>query len=247
MATVSTRLMPGGPLLAALVISVMLAGCPKAKPPAQDISEPVRSESTLQIDQLRPDSTTEGRGVTVRVEGRGFREGSEVFLNSHRARGVDLLDSRELSFRASEDLKAGTYDVRIVTPGDEEAIRRDGFTVLAPPKSGGDCDLQVVQFDFNEVSLTTQARQVLAANARCLETRKIGGVLLAGHADERGSTEYNLSLGQRRAESVRQYLVNLGIGPDVLSTISYGEEHPSAHGHDEFSWARNRRVEFVSN
>jgi len=70
-------------------------------------------------------------------------------------------------------------------------------------------------------------------------------VQLVGHADERGSTLYNLSLGQRRAESVRQYLVNMGISSARLATLSYGEERPEQGGQSESAWATNRRVEFV--
>ena len=68
---------------------------------------------------------------------------------------------------------------------------------------------------------------------------------LEGHADERGSTEYNLSLGQRRADSVRQYMENLGLDGSELRTVSYGEEQPEDRGHTEDAWSRNRRVVFV--
>jgi peptidoglycan-associated lipoprotein len=67
---------------------------------------------------------------------------------------------------------------------------------------------------------------------------------LEGHCDERGTEEYNLALGQRRADSVRSYLVSGGISPDRLKTISYGEEKPVDNGHDESAWAKNRRVQY---
>ena len=97
---------------------------------------------------------------------------------------------------------------------------------------------------FNEASLTSGARDELDRNARCLEARAKLAVRLEGHADERGSTDYNLSLAQRRAESVRNYLVSLGVESDRLATLSYGEERPASSGHDERAWAENRRVEF---
>lgn len=231
-------------LVLLMVGLAMMAGCPKPKPPAESTQEPVARGPQMQIDEVRPDSTPEGRPVTVRVIGAGFREGAEVFLGSLRARGIDVLDERELSFRATEDLKPGTYDVRITSPVGDEVIRRNGFTVVARPRNEGDCTLVTVHFDFNEASLTSGARDELDRNARCLEARAKLAVRLEGHADERGSTDYNLSLAQRRAESVRNYLVSLGVESDRLATLSYGEERPASSGHDERAWAENRRVEF---
>jgi len=222
----------------------MVAGCPKPKPPPEPAQEPASSGPEMRIDDIRPDSTPEGRPVTVRVIGRGFREGVEVFLGSLRARGIDVLDAGELSFRATEDLKPGSYDVRITSPDGDDILRRGGFTVVARPRDEGNCSLVTVHFDFNEASLTTGAREDLDRNAQCLEVREKLAARLEGHADERGSTEYNLSLAQRRAESVRKYLVNLGVGTERLDTLSYGEERPSSSGHDEQAWAENRRVEF---
>ena len=106
--------------------------------------------------------------------------------------------------------------------------------------------METVRFDFNEASLTSSAREQLAGNASCLESQEALKVQLVGHADERGSTLYNLSLGQRRADSVRQYLVNMGISSGRLATLSYGEERPEAPGQSESAWSRNRRVEFVA-
>jgi peptidoglycan-associated lipoprotein len=68
---------------------------------------------------------------------------------------------------------------------------------------------------------------------------------IEGHSDERGSAEYNLALGERRAKAAAKYLVTMGVKPDRLSTISYGEEHPAVQGHDESAWSKNRRDEFV--
>ena len=70
---------------------------------------------------------------------------------------------------------------------------------------------------------------------------------MEGHCDDRGTSEYNIALGERRAESVRMFLVNLGIDTNRLNTVSYGEERPIAMGHNEASWATNRRAQFVIN
>lgn len=230
-------------LLAALAV-VLLVGCPKPKPPPQEVpdEEPVPKE-VIGIDTVSPRTTPQGRPVTVTVSGFGFVDGTDVFLDSRRARGVDIVDEGELTFRATDDLEAGSYDVRLETPKGDVAVARDGFTVEAPPEPTS-CELETVYFDFDDAGLKNEARDVLAANARCIEQRKLGAIRLEGHCDERGSTLYNLSLGQRRADSVRQYLVNLGLDQVDVQTVSYGEEQPEMNGFSEEAWARNRRVVF---
>lgn len=104
------------------------------------------------------------------------------------------------------------------------------------------CKLGIVRFDFNEATLTSEGRRVLDQNAECLKSKK-GTFMLAGHCDERGTEEYNLHLGERRANSVKKYLSALGIDPKNLKTVSYGKERPVNPGHDEAAWSENRRVE----
>jgi peptidoglycan-associated lipoprotein len=105
------------------------------------------------------------------------------------------------------------------------------------------CELQPVAFDFDADTLRPEARDVLTKDADCLKQMKGRKVAVAGHADERGTNEYNQHLGQRRAESVRRYLVNLGVDGGALSTVSYGEEQPVCTESTEDCWKRNRRAE----
>ena len=105
--------------------------------------------------------------------------------------------------------------------------------------------LQSVPFEYDQHLLSDTAREILAANAAILKAQGRLQVTLAGYCDERGSDQYNIALGERRAESVRNYLLSLGISAGRLETISYGEEKPLDPGHDEDAWAKNRRVEFV--
>ncbi len=102
-----------------------------------------------------------------------------------------------------------------------------------------------VYFDFDSSALTETAKSVLQRKAEFLKERAETDVLIEGHCDERGSVEYNLALGQRRAESVKRYLVLLGISSERLRTISYGKERPADPRHTEEAWAKNRRAEFV--
>ena len=103
----------------------------------------------------------------------------------------------------------------------------------------------VIYFDFDSSEVHPDDRVVVEAHAQHLAGNADLEVVLEGHADERGSREYNVALGERRANGVRDMLRLLGVGDHQVRTVSYGEEKPSAIGHEEESWSRNRRVEFV--
>lgn len=107
-----------------------------------------------------------------------------------------------------------------------------------------DGDFRTITFDFDKYDIRGDARDILAHNADYLKKNPKMEVQVDGHCDERGSTEYNLALGQRRANATKAYLVNLGVESSRVSTISYGEERPVDAGHDESAWDKNRRAEF---
>ena len=102
-----------------------------------------------------------------------------------------------------------------------------------------------VYFDFDSSVLKEEARILIKEKERWLTYNPAEKVIIQGHSDERGTVEYNLALGDRRAKSVKAYLVNLGISPSRLSSISYGEEQPLDKRHNEEAWATNRRAQFV--
>lgn len=98
-----------------------------------------------------------------------------------------------------------------------------------------------VYFDTDSHSVNGEARMTLDAQARWLNTYPGLNITIEGHADERGTREYNLALGERRANSVKNYLISMGVDPRRLTTISYGKEQPAALGNDASAWAQNRR------
>ena len=102
-----------------------------------------------------------------------------------------------------------------------------------------------VFFEFDQFVLSDSAKAVLNKKAKWLKDRPNAKALIEGHCDERGSTEYNLALGQKRAEAAMQYILALGINPSRVSTISFGKEKPADPGHNEAAWAKNRRAHFV--
>ena len=131
--------------------------------------------------------------------------------------------------------------------GSEESLNESGSLGrykrgLGPEEDGV---LKDVHFAYDSYELDGTARDVLAANAEWLKENKRARTEIEGHCDERGTVEYNLALGAKRAKSVKDYLVSLGVASDRLSTISYGEELPLCRDASEQCYARNRRVHFV--
>lgn len=111
------------------------------------------------------------------------------------------------------------------------------------PGAGG--PLNDIHFAFDSYDLDDQARSVLQQNGNWLKDHAQAKVEIEGHCDERGTVEYNLALGAKRARAAKDYLVTLGVSTDRLTTISYGEELPLCHEHNEECWQKNRRAHFV--
>ncbi len=109
-------------------------------------------------------------------------------------------------------------------------------------KIGG---LVTVQFEYDKSTLSAETKKDLAGNAEWIKANPKTTIQIEGHCDNRGTIEYNLALGERRAQAVKSYLVGLGIAADRLSVISYGEEKPVIQGDSEEAWAKNRRANFL--
>lgn len=105
--------------------------------------------------------------------------------------------------------------------------------------------LNMVHFDYDKYFIRDDAKPVLEANAQWLNKFKTVGILIEGHCDERGTEEYNMALGEKRAKSTFDYLVSLGIPSNRIKTISYGKSQPIDPGHNEISWQKNRRAKFT--
>lgn len=105
--------------------------------------------------------------------------------------------------------------------------------------------LQSIHFEYDKAALTGDARKRIQGNADWMKSRNNVGLQIEGHCDSRGSIEYNLSLGERRAQAVKNYMVSLGVAGDRLSVISYGKEKPLAMGDSESDHVKNRRANFV--
>ena len=141
---------------------------------------------------------------------------------------------------------ASTVPVEKAAPAAPVAAAQgdQGKTAATAAKPATAAGLETVYFDYDKSDLRQDTRNVLSKNADVLLKSKGMKIRIEGHCDERGSAEYNLALGERRAKSVQQYLLTLGVQADRLSAISYGKEKPAVQGSGEEAWAKNRRAEF---
>lgn len=148
--------------------------------------------------------------------------------------------------KPSEPAKLPVTEEKIASPAIKESpVARDEAASSAVNEQAERL-LNAIFFDFDSSTLSTTARDTLSGNASVLLNKHTGiKIQIEGHCDERGSAEYNLALGERRAKSALNYLVTLGVPASRLSTISYGEEKPADQGHDEAAWSKNRRAEFM--
>lgn len=146
----------------------------------------------------------------------------------------------------STELAPGSQGSGLSSPADARpdyasVPKEEQLSVFAAEKG----QLFTIYFDYDNYSIRDNDAENLAKNARWLGLNQSVKVAIEGHADERGDEEYNLALGDKRAQSVKRYLNDLGISPSRLDIVSYGEEKPAAIGHDEEAWSKNRRAEFV--
>jgi peptidoglycan-associated lipoprotein len=140
--------------------------------------------------------------------------------------------------KVTEETKPPTTKTEETTPpetGKEEVTRK----VITQD------DLQPIYFDFDKYDLREGDREILSLNAVVLKENSSVKIRIEGNCDERGTVEYNLALGERRAASARDYLINLGIDADRISIISYGKERPKFPGQNEAAWSKNRRDDFM--
>jgi peptidoglycan-associated lipoprotein len=126
-----------------------------------------------------------------------------------------------------------------------EPVRDDAIASASLDDLNRNSLLKPAMFEYDSSDLSSSAQKTLEENAAVLKKYPTWAVTIEGHCDERGTAEYNLALGERRAVAARAYLVSLGISADRLRTVSYGKEFPFDPGHDESAYAKNRRAHFV--
>ena len=139
----------------------------------------------------------------------------------------------------------------LVEDGDDiTGLDSDGALTVGDPNGSADgwngpaelADAHTIYFGYNSENIQDQYLGVMQKNAQYLKSNPDARVIIEGHTDERGTPEYNIALGERRARSVARYMQNLGVDVNQLSIVSYGEEKPAVEGHSEAAWSKNRRA-----
>lgn len=139
----------------------------------------------------------------------------------------------------AEVFKNGSAASKGIEPGDSTSGARPQATPTEPFGLAG------VHFDFDRYTIRDNEKGIIEKDAGILKDNGDINVVIEGRCDERGSDEYNLALGERRADAVKKYLVDLGVAPGRISTVSYGDQKPLCPGHDEECWQKNRTAQFA--
>jgi peptidoglycan-associated lipoprotein len=247
--TVVSRPLYRALLVAGLVATIFTGGCKKkpianTPPPPPPVEQP-KPQPTVTLS-ANPSSINRGESSTLSWTSTNATQLSIApgvgTVNAEGSIAVTLSDST-------------TYTITASGPGGSaSATARVNVTVPPPPvQKAPEPDLNELflrevrdaYFDFNKADIRPDAREALTKTADFLRNYPQIRVTIEGHCDERGSTEYNLALGDRRASAVKQYLVSLGISADRISTVSFGKEKPFCTEHNETCWQQNRRGHFV--
>ena len=144
-----------------------------------------------------------------------------------------------------EPVLSAEEDEQVAPAANESEITLSGIRESESDKMSEVVLQEDIFFEFDKATLTPESREILIKNGEWLRINSDVVITIEGHCDERGTNEYNLALGERRADSVKTFLLDLGIDPSRLKTISFGEERPAALGHNETAWAQNRRAHFL--
>ena len=228
--------------IALMVPAILFGGC-KKKPPAPPPPPPPQEvEVRLQVTSISPSAINPNQPASATINGGGFEDGATVTFSggTTNAAGTEVRVNSSNSMSVTVPaLALGTYDVKVVNPGGESTTLRSGLQVKNLNVA---CQNVTVNFDFDRSSIRSDARGTLDGHMSCFQS--LGGQInIEGHADERGTVDYNLALGLRRANSVKDHLTRGGVSASRVSTTTRGEEAPADRGHNEAAWAKNRRAE----
>ncbi len=230
-------------LLFILAPALLAAKCGKkvedeVTPPDRVINSP---DVALQVASIDPNFGTAGTSFSAEVFGNGFENGSEVSIGGAPA-DARYRDHSTLVVTVPA-LSVGSYDVVVENADGTRATLRRGLTLVAGD-TGNRCRALTVRFGLDSSVLDAGIRGQVETLATCLRG-STDFVRVEGHCDERGTTEYNVALGQRRADAVARYLLGLGVAPSRVQAVSYGEERPASAAAGDTGWAENRRAEIV--
>ena len=242
--TLASRLLHRARLLALFGSAVLVSGCSKKvtppPPPPAPAPAPARPTVTLQAN---PTTINKGESSTLTWNST---DATQLSIDP----GVGTVTAEGSTKVTPSD--STTYTITASGPGGS-ATASAAVSVNAPPPPRAPAPAPTpfeqgvhdAYFDFDKADIRPDVREALSQTAEYLKANSSIRVTIEGHCDERGSTEYNLGLGERRAAAVKEYLVSLGISADRMNTVSFGKEKPFCMEHNETCWQQNRRGHFV--
>ncbi|MBI4772911.1 MAG: peptidoglycan-associated lipoprotein Pal [Deltaproteobacteria bacterium] len=192
----------------------------------------------------KPYSEMEKEGEAASPSAMGAAEG-EVKEQAEMTEAEREAAMREQALREQQERERMEREQREQMEKERMERQRQAKGAETTAETRQKFEAQSIYFDFDSAVLTEKGKETLQAKSAFLMENSNKNVLIEGHCDERGSVEYNLALGQRRAESAQRYLVLLGVNANRIRTISYGKERPADSRHSEEAWAKNRRDEFI--
>ena len=240
----ASRLSHRAGLLALFSAFLIVSGCHKkvTAPPKQVEAPPPPARPTV---TLQANPTTINKGESSKLSWNST-DATQLSIDP----GVGAVNAQGSSKVSPTD--STTYTITATGPGGSaSATAAVSVSAPAPPPAAAPAPIPFEQgvhdafFDTDKADIRTDARQSLQETAEYFKTNPSLKVTIEGHCDERGSTEYNLGLGDRRAAAVKQYLVSLGVPADRMTTVSFGKEKPFCQEHGEPCWQQNRRGHFV--
>lgn len=255
-----------------VTLSFLLAGCPPeevgkkpgGEPPKKVETVVAEKEMVLDSENLPPprsplEATPDLHDARLRITDRGMElmveDGvpDEIVKKLSALKGKNFSNAREFLDAVGGAIGAddlATHQLSILRNSLEQNLAVEpafpGTQLrLMTRQPGGGASYGTVYFDFDRSEIKPDFINEIRKNAKMLAGDSNLKMVIEGHADERGTTEYNLALGERRANAVKKALIAHGAGPDQVQTVSYGEERPAASGSNEEAWAKNRRGELV--
>lgn len=232
----------------AALLAILLAGC--ADKPIQDASieeRTVASKDAKKAEEAKAAAAAEAEKAAAAQAAESAKAAEAAARKAEKVetRGMAAADTEVKSLDGSQAGAIGPDGKPIAAAGQAGATGQADAALLDPRNPASPLAQRRILFDYDSAAIRDEYRSLLEAHAQYMKKEKTAKAILQGHADERGSREYNLALGQRRAESVYKALNLLGVPDAQIEAVSLGEEKPVAEGHDEEAWKQNRRTEIL--
>jgi outer membrane protein OmpA-like peptidoglycan-associated protein len=205
--------------------------------------EVIQPTAEIRVTDFQPDVVDAGVSFDATIYGKGFEEGAMVQVGD-RSFSTSFVSETELNISANP-MDSGMYNVTVSNPSSMKHTLYEALQVGSLIDSTlEECDDLTLYFELNKDSLTADSEQAIFDSSDCWMRNNVQ-LRLEGHCDERGTTEFNIALGQRRADSAKRFLLSKGIVDSNMKTVSHGEEKPAVQGSSESAYQQNRRVEII--